>query len=203
MKRLKRLALVATVFIKKDWVEFRKPITVITGGLFLPIVMLALETHRPDLAKGMAAGVLLAGPFIYAQSCFYTERQHGTLEFLLGLPITPAELVLAKFASLFSMTLLTVNIPGLLLRDPLLLFYANAAALFLACLFMSATVISDKPWAPQLPLWIVLVVTLPFHRWIQPRWLFSHPILWASVSLTLIPAIISLSVFFFSRHSRH
>ena len=89
MKPLMRLARASRAFIEKDWREFRKPIRVITGGLFLPVLMLALETDRPDLAKGMVAGMLMAAPFIYAQSCFYTERQHGTLQFLLALPITP------------------------------------------------------------------------------------------------------------------
>src|SRR5436309_1230244 len=49
--------------------------------------MMAYPEVRPDLAKDMVAGLLMAAPFIYAQSCFYAERQHGTLQFLLALPI--------------------------------------------------------------------------------------------------------------------
>jgi ABC-type Na+ efflux pump permease subunit len=155
---LKRFKQIAWIFIKKDWFESRKPIAVLTCGLLVSILAFAGEFEN-----AMITGLLMAASFIYAQSCFSTERRHGTLEFLLALPVTRLQLVLAKYASLFSMALFTVSVPGLFLDDFSLLIYGNLLTLFLSTLFMAATIISDKPWAAQLPLWLVIAATLPFH----------------------------------------
>jgi hypothetical protein len=93
------------------------------------------------------AGILAAVPFIYAQFCFDAARREGRLQLLLALPITPQELVLAKFASLFSMTLFTINVAVVLLHDLRALAYSNVTGLFMASIFMSAAVVSEKPWA--------------------------------------------------------
>ncbi len=210
MKQWQRLIGLAVVFIRKDWVEFRKAIILISLGLLVPVFMVRAGAPRPDFARGMMGGVLLAGPFLFAQSCFLTERQHGTLQFLLALPITPSELVLAKYASLFSMTLFTVNAPGLLLGDPAFLFYANTASLLLASLFMAATVISDKPWAAQLPLWFVIMATMPLEPLLrkfypdglrQIAWIAAHHTWIACGALALTPLIVLGSIWIFARKS--
>src|SRR5262245_20069370 len=201
LKPSKRLVRILGIFVKKDWIEFRRPLIFVTGLLLIAVLILTFSPSRQDLARGIMAAVLLGAPFVYAQSCFYMERQPATLQFRLALPITSWELVLAKFASLFSLTVFTVNIPGLVLGDLHVLFYGNALTLFLATLFMSATVISDKPWAPQLPLWFVVILTLPFHRQLNFQWIISHATQFALTALLLIPVMVVVSAWIFSRNS--
>lgn len=203
-----RLSL-ATTFIRKDWCEFRKPIFVLTLGMLVPIAMLWFGVGRPDLARGMLAGVMLAGPFIYSQSCFLNERRQGTLLFILFLPVTRRDFVLSKFASLFSMILFTVNAPGVLLGDPRFLFQANAVALLLSSVFMTATVVSDKPWAPQLPFWVIIIGTIPAEpvlRKFFPQglnvvpWIAAHRSELAAAAYVLTAVIVSTAAWIFDRY---
>ena len=146
--------------IRKDWFEHKKLILFITGGMFLPMIS-GIQT---DLGRGMVAGILMGASYSYGHFCFYAERQRGTLQLLLSLPVRPMDLALAKYASLYSMALFTANVPGVFLRDLRLLFILNAFVVFLSTASMAGTVISDKPWAPMIPFWFVLIFVMPIQN---------------------------------------
>src|SRR5919198_6044271 len=107
-------ARLALNIIRKDWLEYRKPIALLTGGMFIPLMV---ANRSSDFSKGMLAGVLISASYSFAYSCFISERQRGTLQLLLSLPLESFELVLAKYASLYSMALVTANVPAIFLGD--------------------------------------------------------------------------------------
>ena len=182
---------IAWTFIRKEWGEFRRPIALITGGLLLPVSLVLAGQIRPDLARALIYGMVMTGPFFYAHLCFLAERQTGTLEFLMALPMTRFQLVLAKYASLFSMILFSVNVPGFLLGDFPLLLRMNADALLLAAVFMASTVVSEKSWAPQVPLWMVVVLTISGGKLLQR--FDGHNTAIALAELGLVPIIVVAS----------
>ena len=194
---------------RKDWGESRKLILTLTGALLVPALLVRFFPGRSeDFAKGLLAGLLAGTGFGYAQYCFLNERLRNTLDLLLSLPIEPRDLVLAKYVSLYSMVLFTVNIPALLISNLQLIFIVNAVALSLATLFMATTVISDKPWAAQIPIWLLLIFILPFERLLTRyypsgldlfRTLTSHPLLLATLALLWTPILIGVSVLVFHR----
>ena len=154
---------------RKDWAEAPKVVVGLTLGLMVPALLVRFAPGRSDdFAKSLLAGLLAGAGFGYAQFCFLNERLRGTLEFMLSLPIEPRQLVLAKFVSLYSMVLFTVNVPGLFVPDLRLIYITNAAALSLATVFMATTVISDKAWASQIPIWFLLVFVVPIQRILSP-----------------------------------
>jgi hypothetical protein len=151
---LRRLAV---NIIRKDWAEHKKLVLFVTAGMFLPVI---LGVHT-DFGRGMAAGILMGASYSYGHFCFYAERQRATLQLLLALPVRPMDLVLAKYASLYSMALFTANVPGIFLGDLRVLFVLNAFVIFLSTATMASTVVSKKPWAPMIPFWFVLIVVMP------------------------------------------
>ena len=175
----------------------------------MPALLVRFAPGRSeDFARGLLAGLLAGAGFGYAQFCFLNERQRGTLELLRSLPVDARQLVLAKYVSLYSMVLFTVNIPALFVPDLTVIYVVNAAALSLATVFMATTVISDKPWASQIPIWILLVFIVPIQRLLTRYYpdgleLFeafvSHPVLLASLALVLIPVLVSFSLIVFQR----
>lgn len=203
-----RLALQIT---RKDWLESRRIVALLTVGLLVPAALVRFGgPGSGDFAIGMLAGMLAGTGFGYAQYCFFNERQRGTLDTLLALPIRPGQVVLAKYISVLSMVLFTVNVPLLLVPRPALLFVSNAAALFLATLFMAATVVSSKPWAFQLPLWSLLLFVLPAERLLERYYpeglapfhaLLSRPLWLAAGALLTIPLIVAGSALVFSARS--
>lgn len=171
------------------------------------LVTTAFALRSTDFLKGVVMGSAFGGAYGFAQTCFYNERQRGTLHFLLGLPLTPMSLVFAKYVSVYSMTLFVVNVPGILMSDLRFMLYANVAALFMSTTCMAATVISDKPWAPQLPLWVILIAAIPSPKLVPKHlpqllvalhWLASHGPLVAVAILLLISSIIYASAHIFS-----
>src|SRR2546426_8716696 len=104
------LKLSAINLIRKDWFEYLKLIALFTAGPFVPLLM---TNRSSDFRQGMLAGLLIGASYGYAYMCFLVERQRGTLHFLLSLPVRPFDVVLGKYASLYSMVLFTVNVPGL------------------------------------------------------------------------------------------
>lgn len=190
--------------IKKDWYEYKKPIVLLTAAMFAPL----LFTKNSDFSKGMMAGILIAGSYGYAYFCFAAERQRGTLQLLQSLPVRSFDLVLAKYASLYSMALFTANVPGAWLRDMRLLFMMNACVLLLATISMAVTVISDKPWAPMIPMWIALICFMPLRQGLvkfYPQGLgiyaafAGHPMLFATAAILSAPVIALMSALYFVR----
>jgi ABC-type Na+ efflux pump permease subunit len=146
----------------------------------------------------MMAGLGIAAAYSFSYFCFTSERQRGTLKLLLSLPLRPSDLVLAKYASLYSMALFTAVFPALFLGDFYLLLIMSAFVLFLSTLCMSFTVISDKPWAPVIPMWIVIFFFMPiqkiFERYFPDgltvlRFFAEHVTVWALLALALTPFI--------------
>ena len=188
---------------RKDWAESWVLIAALTGGLLVPALLVHFAPERSeDFSKGLLAGLLAGGGFGYAQYCFLHERERGTLETLLQLPVEVRQLLLAKYLSVFSMTLFTVNVPALLVPDPMLIFIVNAAALFLATLFMAATIVSEKPWAAQAPIWLLLIFVLPVQRLLTRYYpdglavleaLASSPFVLAVLALISIPVLVVVS----------
>ena len=198
--------------IRKDWAEYRTMILGLTAALLVPALLIVFFPVRSaDFAKGLLAGLLGGAGFGYAQFCFLNERQRGTLDLLLSLPIEPHQIVLAKYASLYSMVLFTVNIPALLVPDLQLIFIVNTAALTLATIFMAATVISDKPWAAQLPIWLLLIFIVPSERLLTRFYppgldllkaISTHPNVLATLALLLTVILVGISVSCFSTQKR-
>ena len=191
--------------IRKDWFEHRKVILSLTAGMFVPLI---ISGGRTDFAKGMMIGVLIGASYGYAHFCFMAERQRGTLQLLLSLPVHPLDLVIAKYASLYSMVLFTANVPGVFLRDFRALFLLNSLVLLLSSICMAATVISDKPWAPMIPLWFVLIFFMPIRKLLEQfypdglsAYLFvtSHVMLVAALALISAPVIALISALYFER----
>jgi hypothetical protein len=191
--------------VRKDWFEYRKMILLLTGGMFIPLVVFGRSS---DFSQGMITGILIAASYGYASFCFMAERQQGTLQLLISLPARPFDLVVAKYASLYSMILFTVNIPGIFLGDLHTLFLMNCVVVFLATISMAGTVISDKPWAPMIPIWIGLVFFLPFQKALEKFYpdglgvylfITSHTTLFASLALILAPALALGSAVYFKR----
>ena len=128
--------------MRRDWTEYSKAVPIIVVGLSLPVVMKLRGDGKPEFVPGMLYSFIVCAGWVYAQSCFLNERLRGTLDMLLALPLHPFELILEKYMSIYSMVLLTINLPLIALRDLHLLLIANGAALFLATIILSATVLS-------------------------------------------------------------
>ena len=192
--------------IRKDWAEYWKTVILLTAGMFLPLLVVR---GSKDFSQGLMVGIIISGSYGYAHFCFMAERLRGTLDLLLSLPVKPFDLVLAKFASLYSMALFTTNLPGIFMRDLRVLFFLNALVLILSTLCMAATVVSEKPWAPIAPVWIVLIFFMPMQKLlakIYPDGLalyafaVSHAMLLAGFTLILAPIIALLSAAYFHRN---
>ena len=183
--------------IRKDWKQHGRMLLGLVGGMMLVMLVMMWLTSGLVFAKGVAIGVGLVVPYGFAQLCFFIERQHGLLRVIP--PTTPFQLVLAKFASAFSMALFIVNIPGVLLRDLRFLFYLNVGVLLMTTVCMAIAVISDQAWASLLPLWIVFVPYLYARRQIEGtlRWAASHGLALSVAALCLIPLIVVWSALSF------
>ena len=191
--------------IRKDWFEHKKLILFITGGMFLPMI----SGVQTDLGKGMVAGILMGASYSYGHFCFYAERQRGTLQLLLSLPVRPIDLALAKYASLYSMALFTANVPGVFLGDLRLLYILNAFVVFLSTASMASTVISAKPWAPMLPFWFVLIFVMPIQNVLRRYYpegvgvyvyLATHLMTIATIALILAFGLVFVSSLYFKAH---
>jgi hypothetical protein len=189
---------------RKDWAEARWVVAGLTIGLLVPALLVRFAPgESEDFAKGLLAGLLAGAGFGYAHFCFLNERQRGTLGLLLSLPIEFRQLILAKYVSLYSMVLFTVNVPAVFVQDLRLVYITNAAAISLATIFMATTVISDKPWASQIPIWFLLVFILPIQRILERYYpdgleafevISSNPVAVASISILLSSLLVIISV---------
>ena len=139
--------------VKKDWTLNLKNILMFTGGMFIPLFI-----QSNDIKEGMMAGILVGAAFGYMYMVFMIERARRSLPLLLGLPVRPLTLITAKYLSLYSMCLVTVNFAGVFLRDSRTLYLMNAEVLFLATLLMAAAAVFEHPVAPLIPLFLVAII---------------------------------------------
>ena len=193
--------------IRRDWSEFNRPVLMLTVAMFVTVFLTRLS---PDFSRGLLAGLMISAGYGYAQFCFFTERQRRTLDLLLSLPIRPQNLVLSKYASAYSMTLFTVNVPDVFLGNARELFLINAAAIFMATLCMTPTVLSEKPWATQVPIWIFVLVVFPAKTLLAQHFpaayamlaaAGSYPMLLATSALVLSPMVAVVAALAFARRS--
>lgn len=147
--------------ILKDWTEYWKTILILTGVMFAaPIFAIG---GSQDFSRGVMLGIAISAVYGYSFYCFTAERR-GTLQLLISLPITPYALLLAKFYSLYSMVLFTLNVPGVFLLDLRTLFLLNALVIFLSTMCMAVSVLSRQPWASLVPIWVALLFFMPVQR---------------------------------------
>jgi hypothetical protein len=123
---------VAGNIIRKDWIQNAKHIVMFAGAMFIPLFV-----PKDDIKQEMMAAILIGAAFGYSYFVFAIERARRSLPLLLGLPVRPTTLVTAKYLSLYSMCLVTVNSAGVFLRDFRTLYLLNAEVLFLATVFMA------------------------------------------------------------------
>jgi hypothetical protein len=168
-----------------------------SAGLFIAAFLMAIDAQSP-FAKGLMLGLVSCTGYFFGHSCFTSERRLGALCMLLSLPVSPLQLVLAKYCSCLSITFLVITVPSLVHHDSLVLYRSNSLALFIATVFMATTVVSEKPWAPQVPFWILMLLLSPLKR-VPLRHLTLHPDLIAFFMLLSIPPVIYLSARIFSR----
>ena len=195
--------------IRKDWTEYKGLIFILTCGAFVPGIASAFSE---DFANGAMLGVLIGGTYGYAQFCFINERQRGTLNLLLSLPVSSFNLALAKFASLYSMVFVTANVPMLFfVRSLHTILVVNALAVFIATLSMAAAVVSESPWLPQLPMWLVIFISVPSKESLNLylpgsvewfHWSTVHSALLSVIALVVSPLLALVSCWIFSRRNR-
>ena len=175
------------------------------------IVPVAVKGGQTRFAQGMIAGLALCGAYLYAY-CFTFERKTGMLDLLLSLPLSSRNLVLAKFASLYSMVLFTTNVSGLFTGEYRTLFMVNCFAILLSTASMAAAVISERAWAPTIPLLMAIPFMAPLENWLWEyypdgldtlEFMTSHVMHFAIASLVIAPIIaLASAVYFASTSSR-
>jgi hypothetical protein len=185
---------VAGNIIRKDWLSNARNIVMFTGGMFIPLFV-----PQDDIKQSMMAGILVGAAFGYSYFVFAIERARRSLPLLLGLPIQPVSLVVAKYLSLYSMCLVTANFAGVFLRDFRMLYLLNAEVLFLATVFMAVVVIWNHPMAPLVPLFFL---ALGFQRNTLIKELSPYTFLIASFALSITPVIAIASIVHFNKSSR-
>ena len=185
---------VAGNIIRKDWLSNAKIIV-----LFVIAMCTLLFVPKEDDKQQMMTVVLVGAAFGYTYLVFTVERARRSLPLLLGLPIRPLDLVIAKYVSLYSMCLVTANVAGVFLYNLRLLYLFNAEVLFLATVFMAAIVIWDHPLAPSVPLFLL---ALAFQRDTVQKAMMPHLFPIASFALSITPVIAIASIVQFYKSSR-
>ena len=186
----------AIYIIRRDWKQHGKTIVGTVIGMALGILFVKRFGPDPGIAKGIVIGAGVVCPYGFSQLCFFIERQHGLLKRLITPPITPRQLLLAKYGSAFSMAIFVVTVPGILFRDVAFLCYVNIGVLFLTSICMAIAVLSDLPWATLVPVWIVLFPYLYARHSLDTLFQFaaSHTMPVCIAGLCLIPLIVYAAV---------
>jgi hypothetical protein len=190
--------------VAKDWNTHGKFILRLTGAMALAILLVMRFGPGRDLARGILVGVAAVAPYGLSQICFFIERQNDLLKPLMVPPITPAKLVLAKYASAFSMALVVINVPGVLLNDLEFVWYVNIGILLLTSVTMAAVIVCNQAWASLLPVWAVLIPYLYARPLLAStfQWVAVHSRGVSVAGLCLIPFIACGSALFFSLEER-
>lgn len=190
--------------VVKDWTAHGKFLLETAAAMAVGVLLVMHFGPGPELARGILVGVGVVSPYAFAQLCFFIQRQHGLLQSLIVPPITPTQLVLAKYASAFSMALFVVNAPGIFLSDFSFVGYLNIGVLLLTSICMAVAVVSTQPWAPLAP---ILVVLFPY-LYARPllvnsfRWIGAHRTGVSITAVCLIPLIVYGSALVFEYDMR-
>ena len=133
------------------------------GGSALPVDLALRARFNPALEKSWFGGVMRIINNVTMLSIILTgaalirEREHGTIEHLLVMPVTPAEIMLSKIwsmglvvllASALSVNLVVRGLIGVPIEGSLPLFFAGAALCLFATTSMGifmATVARNMP----------------------------------------------------------
>ena len=190
--------------IIKDWADHGRFLVAIAIAMAAGIIVVMKLGPGADLAQGILVGVGVVGPYGFAQLCFFIQRENGLFRRLLKPPITPTKLVLAKYASAFSMSLFVINAPGLFLGDFRFVGYLNIGVLLLTTICMAVVVISEQPWAPLAPIWIILLPYLYARPYLQNlfQWVIANRTAVSVAALSIIPFIIYGSTLVFENDMR-
>src|SRR5215467_7262155 len=112
--------------LRSDWKQFGRFVIKLTGSLIIfMVVFRRMPNTGSDIVKGLMLGVTCASTYGWAQMCFTTQRYAGLIQKLLE-TATPMQVVISKFVSALSMSLFTINVPGLLMPDHAFMFYLNS-----------------------------------------------------------------------------
>jgi hypothetical protein len=144
------------------------------------------------------AVIIISAAFYYPYYNFTMEVTRGTMPMLLGLPIPPTYILLGKFASMYSMCLITVNIPCGLLFDAHLLYLYNAEMLFVATICMACSILYEHPLSPLLP---VAGILMAFQRQTAFKEFQPYEYSAATIALVLTPVIAAGSMLIFRRQT--
>ena len=162
------------------------------GGAALPVDLALRARFNPALDKRWFGSLVQVINHIAMLSIILTgaalirEREHGTVEHLLVMPVTPAEIMLAKvwsmglvvlLAALASITIVVQRVLGVPIAGSLPLFFAGAALCLFATTAMGifmATVARNMPQFGMLmmltilPLQLLSGGTTPFESMPEP-----------------------------------
>src|SRR5690348_11250971 len=175
MEPIKFLKFTANIVVK-DWTAHGKFLLKMAAAMAAAVLLVTRFGPGQELAWGILVAVGVVSPYVFAHLCFFIERQHGLLHSLIVRPITPAQVVLAKYASAFSMALFVMNAPSIFLADFSFVGYLNIGVLLLTSICMAVAVVSRQPWAPLAP---VLIALFPY-LYARPllmnsfRWIGAH-----------------------------
>jgi hypothetical protein len=189
--------------VAKDWNIHGKFILKLAAAMALSILLVMRLGPGQDLARGMLVGIAAVAPYGLSQICFFIERQNDLLKRLMVPPITPTRLVLAKYASAFSMALFVINVPGVLLNDLTFVWYVNIGILLLTSITMAVVIVSNQAWAPLLPVWVLLPYLYARPLLVSTlQWVAAHSKSVSALALCLIPFIAYGSALFFEVEER-
>lgn len=180
--------------LKKDCAQHGKGFLLFFAAMFA----FAFVPQEQWRIGGMAVIVFTSG--CYYAYCVYTkEVARRTMDLLLGLPVPPVYLIIAKFASVYAMALVTVNIPGALLLDLKMLYLLNAEMLFVCTISMTFSVIWPNPLAAVSPF---LPIALAFRQPGSFDKFRPYEYEAAAAGLALLPVMVCVSVLLFRRGAR-
>src|SRR5262245_32319614 len=100
---------------RKDWLDHHTSIMVLSLLMALSVALMSQDPDTAAFGEGSAGAALLVMSFLFAR-VFHAERARQTLDF---------DFILAKYLSMYSMVLFTINVPGVFLRDWRLLLRTN------------------------------------------------------------------------------
>jgi hypothetical protein len=181
--------------LRSDWKQFGQFVIKLTGALIIfMLVFRRMPNTGTDMVKGMMLGVACASTYGWAQMCFTTQRYRGLIKQLLE-NSTPMQVVISKYASALSMSLFTINVPGIFMPDLTFMFYLNSGVLLLTSVCMAATIISDQSYAPLIPLIILAIPTLYMRDILKDEfaWIVANATPLCIAALCAIPLIIYFS----------